>query len=82
MRAWLLPLQQAGKIDVEEEFHQACFHITVYKSYVPTARALSPAMRAKAAPAAAPLPEAPAPRKKPASRTKPSDSSASAGTPA
>jgi uncharacterized protein DUF5715 len=35
MRTWLLPLQQAGKIDVEEEFRQACFHITVYKSYVP-----------------------------------------------
>jgi hypothetical protein len=35
MRSWLLPLQQAGKIDVEEEFQQACFHITVYKSYVP-----------------------------------------------
>jgi hypothetical protein len=35
MRAWLLPLEQAGQIDVEEEFHQACFHITVYKSYVP-----------------------------------------------
>jgi hypothetical protein len=37
MRAWLLPLQTAGKIDVEEEFQQACFHITVYKSYVPPA---------------------------------------------
>jgi hypothetical protein len=35
MRAYLLPLQTAGKIDVEEEFHQACFHITVYKSYAP-----------------------------------------------
>jgi len=35
LRNWLLPLQQAGKIDVEEEFKQACFHITVYKSYVP-----------------------------------------------
>jgi hypothetical protein len=35
MRSWLLPLQAAGKIDVEEEFQQACFHITVYKSYVP-----------------------------------------------
>ena len=35
MRSWLLPLQEAGKIDVEEEFQQACFHITVYKSYVP-----------------------------------------------
>ena len=35
MRTRLLALQNAGKIDVEEEFHQACFHITVYKSYVP-----------------------------------------------
>ena len=33
MRSWLLPLQQAGKIDVEEEFQQSCFHITVYKAY-------------------------------------------------
>lgn len=33
MRNWLLPLQQAGKIDVEEEFRQACFHISVYKSF-------------------------------------------------
>jgi uncharacterized protein YcbK (DUF882 family) len=37
MRAWLLPLQTAGKIDVEEEFYQSCFHITVYRSYVPAA---------------------------------------------
>lgn len=35
MRGYLLPLQQAGQIDVEEEFYQACFHITVYKNYVP-----------------------------------------------
>lgn len=35
VRAWLLSLQQAGKIDVAEEFKQACFHITVYKSYLP-----------------------------------------------
>jgi hypothetical protein len=35
MRSWLLPLQAAGKIDVEEEFQQSCFHITVYKSYAP-----------------------------------------------
>jgi len=35
MRLRLLPLEQAGKIDVEEEFQQACFHITVYKSYMP-----------------------------------------------
>jgi hypothetical protein len=38
MRSWLLPVQKAGKIDVEEEFQQACFHITVYKSYVPPMR--------------------------------------------
>jgi len=36
MRAWLLPLETSGKIDVEEEFRQACFHITVYKSYTAT----------------------------------------------
>ena len=35
MRSWLLPLQTAGTIDVEEEFHQRCFHITVYKNYTP-----------------------------------------------
>ncbi|MGD0520249.1 MAG: DUF5715 family protein [Terracidiphilus sp.] len=35
MRSRLLQIQQAGKIDVEEEFQQACFHITVYKSYLP-----------------------------------------------
>ena len=35
MRSRLLRLQQAGMIDVEEEFQQACFHITVYKSYLP-----------------------------------------------
>ena len=35
MRAYLLPLEAAGKIDVEEEFYQACFHITVYRDYAP-----------------------------------------------
>jgi hypothetical protein len=35
MRGWLMPLQEAGKIDVEEEFQQACFHITVYGNYLP-----------------------------------------------
>jgi hypothetical protein len=35
MRGYLLPLQEAGQIDVEEEFYEACFHITVYKTYVP-----------------------------------------------
>jgi hypothetical protein len=37
MRSHLLALQLAGKIDVEEEFQQSCFHITVYKSYAPPA---------------------------------------------
>jgi len=35
MRSWLLSLQVARQIDVEEEFQQPCFHITVYKSYIP-----------------------------------------------
>jgi hypothetical protein len=35
MRAYLLPLMQAGKLDVEEEFQQACFHISVYRTYLP-----------------------------------------------
>jgi hypothetical protein len=38
MRGFLTPLEDAGKLDVEEEFHQACFHITVYKSYAPPAK--------------------------------------------
>jgi len=28
-------MQNEGKIDVEEEFRQPCFHITVYRNYVP-----------------------------------------------
>ena len=35
VRGYLLPLVQAGKVDVEEEFQQACFHISVYRKYVP-----------------------------------------------
>jgi hypothetical protein len=35
LRAYLLPLVQQNKIDVEEEFKQACFHISVYKKYLP-----------------------------------------------
>jgi hypothetical protein len=35
MRHRLLQLEDEGKIDVEEEFRQACFHITVYTSYAP-----------------------------------------------
>jgi hypothetical protein len=45
MRRRLLALQMADKIDVEEEFKQACFHITVYKSYAP-ARTPHPASQA------------------------------------
>ncbi len=33
MRGYLLPLMRAGSIDVEEEFQQACFHISVYRGY-------------------------------------------------
>jgi hypothetical protein len=33
MRNWLLARQLSGTIDVEEEFRQSCFHITVYKNY-------------------------------------------------
>jgi len=33
IRAWLIPLEQKGLIDVEEEFKQACFHISVYRKY-------------------------------------------------
>ena len=33
MRNRLLAMQLAGTIDVEEEFRQPCFHITVYKNY-------------------------------------------------
>lgn len=39
MRGYLLPLIQQGRIDVEEEFQQACFHISVYKKYAPSGRA-------------------------------------------
>jgi len=36
MRGYLLPLEQQGKIDVEEEFQQACFHMSVYRKYLPS----------------------------------------------
>jgi hypothetical protein len=35
MRTYLRPLMQGGKVDVEEEFQQACFHISVYRAYAP-----------------------------------------------
>jgi hypothetical protein len=44
MRAVLGELQASGKLDVEEEFEQACFHISVYKTYAPQSpRRLPPA---------------------------------------
>ncbi len=47
MRQRLLALQLEGKLDVEEEFRQPCFHITVYKSYA--ADPVSPATTASKA---------------------------------
>jgi hypothetical protein len=35
MRLYLGPLMRDGKVDVEEEFQQACFHISVYRTYAP-----------------------------------------------
>jgi hypothetical protein len=46
MRTWLLRQEIAGAIDVEEEFLQSCFHITVYQSYVPPSPP-APAPRSK-----------------------------------
>jgi hypothetical protein len=39
LRGYLLPLVQEGKVDVEEEFQQACFHISVYRMYLPSSTA-------------------------------------------
>lgn len=33
MRRYLTTLQNQGLVDVEEEFYQSCFHITVYDTY-------------------------------------------------
>jgi hypothetical protein len=49
MRGYLYPLQLAGKLDVEEEFYQSCFHITVYKSYAPPAGTKTPVRHSSAA---------------------------------
>jgi hypothetical protein len=50
MRGYLLPLVQQGKVDVEEEFQQACFHVSVYRKYLPQAapKRVIPAHRAGA----------------------------------
>ena len=47
MRSRLLQLQLQGKIDVEEEFHQACFHITVYRAYLPEPSPAEPVHKAR-----------------------------------
>ncbi len=63
MRRHLLALQNAGKIDVEEEFVQACFHITVYKTYInmrPAKKLTPPPLREASAPSS---PSAPAHRR-------------------
>jgi hypothetical protein len=44
LRGYLLPLVQEGKVDVEEEFQQSCFHISVYKRYLPSTSAPNPAI--------------------------------------
>ena len=49
MRGYLYPLQMAGRLDVEEEFYQSCFHITVYKSYAPPPTPRVPGRRSSAA---------------------------------
>jgi len=57
MRSRLLALEEAGKIDVEEEFHQSCFHITVYKSYAPSRTLRPPAKATSPANPPSPQPE-------------------------
>jgi hypothetical protein len=42
LRGYLLPLVQEGKVDVEEEFQQSCFHISIYKRYLPSTTAPNP----------------------------------------
>jgi len=51
MRDRLAALQNEGKIDVEEEFRQSCFHITVYKSYAGAGPAHKPIPHTAAPPA-------------------------------
>ncbi len=45
MRAYLTPVEDDGKIDVEEEFQQACFHISVYRRYLGIAAPQKPAQQ-------------------------------------
>jgi hypothetical protein len=43
LRRSLATLEDAGVLDVEEEFRQSCFHITVYKNYDRRMKAAAPA---------------------------------------
>jgi len=53
LRNRLLAMQVAGLIDVEEEFRQPCFHITVYKGYgLPVPQSVPAAVAPAAAQAA------------------------------
>lgn len=45
LRTYLHPFIGDGKIDVEEEFRQACFHISVYRNYLPVPRVAVTASR-------------------------------------
>lgn len=57
MREVLSKLQAAGKLDVEEEFRQACFHISVYKTYNPAYKAPERLIASNAAPSGEELSE-------------------------
>jgi Family of unknown function (DUF5715) len=45
MRTYLQPLIDSGKIDVEEEFQQSCFHISVYRAFLPAVAHVTVATR-------------------------------------
>jgi len=52
MRAYLKPLMDSGKLDVEEEFRQSCFHISVYRGYLTTRKSVPRSDVAQLAPGA------------------------------
>ena len=45
MRTYLQPFIALGKIDVEEEFQQSCFHISVYRNFLPPTASRASASR-------------------------------------
>ena len=67
MRLYLGPLQRAGKIDVEEEFQQACFHVSVYRDYLPVSKTGVAGRAVGQAGHAPSRRQAPAPARRPAS---------------